>query len=125
MIEVEQNYKFVISEEPYVPDMTPFQAKNVGATNIRRVFVYLSVEYDDYSFIIRASHHECILKEACGKVLSSDMLDEVEHEWFFTIDDNGRPLKFAVDEINSRVDIFVSYHSKEYKWLEPLKVIFK
>lgn len=121
MVEIEKNYKIVISEDPYVPGMTVEEAREIRATNIRQVFIYVSIEYTDYNFRINATLTECILKEACGKVLRSDTLDEVEHDEFFKFDENYNPLNFGAENIGSRVIDFIENNETDHRWLRKIR----
>ena len=120
MTEIEMNYKIVVSEDPYVPGMTVEEAREIKATNIRQVFIYVSIEYTDYNFRINATLTECILKEACGKVLRSDTLDEVEHDEFFKFGEDGNPIGFGADNISSRVIEFIEKNESNHRWLRKL-----
>lgn len=121
MVEIEKNYKIVISEDPYVPGMTVEEAREIRATDIRQVFIYVSIEYTDYNFRINATLTECILKEACGKVLRSDTLDEVEHDEFFKFDENYNPLNFGAENIGSRVIDFIENNETDHRWLRKIR----
>lgn len=106
MIEVEQNYKIILSEVPHCPGLSDEEAARVGATNIRQTYIYLMVEYTTYIFSVRARLNECIMRESCGKVLASGTLDEVEQESGFQFDENYDPINFPPDEIRSQVNDF-------------------
>lgn len=121
MVEIEKNYKLIVSEDPYVPGMTIEEAREIKATNIRQVFIYISIEYTDYNFRISATLTECILKEACGKVLRSDTLDEVEHDEFFKFDENYNPLNFGAENIGSRVIDFIENNETDHRWLRKIR----
>jgi len=121
MVEIEKNYKLVVSEDPYVPGMTIEEAREIKATNIRQVFIYVSIEYTDYNFRINATLNECILKEACGKVLRSDTLDEVEHDEFFKFDEEYSPISFGAENIGSHVIEFIDNNSADHRWLGKLR----
>lgn len=121
MVEIEKNYKIVVSEDPYVPGMTVEEAREVKATNIRQVFIYVSIEYTDYNFRVTATLTECILKEACGKVLGSDTLDEVEHDEFFKFDEHYNPMNFGAENIGSKVIELIDNNLTDHRWLGKLK----
>lgn len=121
MVEIEKNYKLIVSEDPYVPGMTVEEAREIRATDIRQVFIYVSIEYTDYNFRINATLTECILKEACGKVLRSDTLDEVEHDEFFKFDENYNPLNFGAENIGSRVIDFIENNETGHRWLRKIR----
>ena len=121
MVEIEKNYKLIVSEDPYVPGMTVEEAREIRATDIRQVFIYVSIEYTDYNFRINATLTECILKEACGKVLRSDTLDEVEHDEFFKFDENYNPLNFGAENIGSRVIDFIENNESGHRWIRKIR----
>lgn len=121
MVEIEKNYKIVVSEDPYVPGMTVEEAREIRAANIRQVFIYVSIEYTDYNFRINATLTECILKEACGKVLRSDTLDEVEHDEFFKFDEDYNPMSFGAENIGSRMIEFIEANGANHKWLHKIR----
>lgn len=121
MVEIEKNYKIIVSEDPYVPGMAVKEAREIKATNIRQVFIYVSIEYTDYNFRISATLTECILKEACGKVLRSDTLDEVEHDEFFKFDENYNPISFGAENIGSQVIKFIEENETDHRWLRKVR----
>ena len=121
MVEIEKNYKIVVSEDPHVPGMTVEEAREIRAANIRQVFIYISIEYTDYNFRINATLTECILKEACGKVLRSDTLDEVEHDELFKFDEDYNPMGFGAENIGSRVIEFIESNESGHRWLRKIR----
>lgn len=121
MVEIEQNYKIVLSEVPHYPGLSDEKAARIGATDVRKTYIYVSIEYTDFSFSIHATLSECILKGGCSKVLASDMLDEVEHDEMFDLDENYKPKGFGPGNITSRLIVFIDNNSIEHNWLREIR----